>query len=431
MTYEEALDYLHNFMRFGTKLGLQRVGELLERLGSPQKQLRFIHVAGTNGKGSTTCMLSNILTRAGYRTGLYISPYVVDFRERMQIDGEMISKEELTECVGTVREQVQLMADAGRCPTEFEVVTATAMLWYFRRRCEFVCLEVGLGGRFDATNVIEAPLVSVICSIGLDHTAILGDTIEQIAGEKAGIIKRGCPTVCYPCLDPRALAVIQRTALQQDSELAAADLDQLEILDDSLFGRRFSYRGIVVCPSLLGRYQIYNTMTVMETVFQLQKQGIPIPESAVQWGIANTHFPARTEILCRDPLVIVDGAHNPQGIASLAQSLRELGDRPVSLVVGMMADKDHQHSMQVLGPLCRRAFAVTPNNPRSLPARELARELAPYCETQVPDSIEQAVRLAIDFARRDGGAAVLCGSLYLAEDTRRIAKQFLSQNGME
>ena len=239
MTYQETMEYIHSLLRFGSKPGLARIGRLLELLGNPQKNLRFVHIAGTNGKGSTTAMIASVLTTAGYKTGMYTSPFVIDFRERMQIDGEMIGMDALAEQAGRVRQAADRLAETEESATEFEIVTAIALCWFEASGCDIVCLEVGLGGRFDATNIIEPPLVSVITSISLDHTQVLGDNVAQIAYEKCGIIKPLGITVTYPDQDPQALTVIMQRAFEENNTLIRPNLSAAEILSSDLYGTVF------------------------------------------------------------------------------------------------------------------------------------------------------------------------------------------------
>lgn len=417
MTFEETLQYIESLSVFGMKLGLERLSILLKKMGDPQKKLRFIHVAGTNGKGSTAAMVANILRYAGYKTGLYISPYVINIRERMQVDNRLISEQELAECATYVRGIAAEMQAEEESPTQFELETAIAFEWFYRSGCELVCLEVGLGGRFDATNIIDQPLVQVITAIGLDHTAVLGDTIEKIAFEKAGIIKGGV-TVLYPIQEEGVRTVIRRKCEETHCNLIIPSLKKLTILDDDWLHMEFSYDGLVLKTSLPGRFQVYNSITAVEAVRQLVKLGYAISEKNIVYGIEHTVFPARMEVLLQKPLVLLDGAHNPSGARALAETLAQLKGRPITMMIGMLADKDCDETLRVLAPYASRIITVTPPNPRALPAKDLAKKAAPYCRVvQDAEDAVETVRLTLDTMQGEE-ALVICGSLYLASELR-------------
>ncbi len=428
MNYEEAVEYIHAFLRFGMRLGLGRMAKFLSYLGNPQDKLKFIHIAGTNGKGSTTAMTARVLEYAGYKTGMYISPYVIEFRERMQINGEMIPKEKLVEYVERVKVIVDKMKADGECPTEFEVVTAIALCWFADSGCDIVCFEVGLGGRFDATNVISSPLMSVICSISFDHVDILGDTIEKIAEEKCGIIKPGCDVISYPLQDKKALEVIKKYAAQNSSKLIIGDYSAVKVIKDSFFNKVIEYKGFTLTLGLPGEHQTANTVNVMEILLNLRSKGYNIPDEAIINGITDTRFPARLEKLSDKPLVVLDGAHNPSGINALSESIDKLGDIPITLVIGMLSDKDYNSSMKILAPKCKRIFTLTPPSPRALSGDELKAVALKYCNDaeSFGDDIQGAVYAAIEAAMAENGAVIMCGSLYLAEVTRKAALKYFS-----
>lgn len=419
LNYEQALDYIHSHKRFGSKLGLERIGELMRLLGNPQEKLRFVHVAGTNGKGSTSIMTAAILRAAGYRTGLTVSPFVVDFCERVQIDGSVISHEELSEEIT----RIQPFADQVEGLTEFELITAAAFDLFHRKNCEIAVAEVGLGGRFDATNMIPKPLVSVITPIGLDHTQILGDTIEQIAFEKCGIIKPGVPVVTSPAQDIDALPVLLEQCAYRGSTLSQPTLNAAEQVRLSLNGTDFVYQGFSMHVPLLGQYQIANALTAMKAAELAVQQctNQPLSMQAVQEGLAFVRFPARMEIVCRHPLTILDGAHNPQGAKALAESLSLLGKRPITAVMGMLADKNSTDALKLLAPHFRRLICVTPDNPRALDGHELAARADKLgLPASAAHSIEEAWELASAVAASEQGAVVICGSLYLAGQMRNV-----------
>ena len=420
MDYQEALAFIHSIARFGSKPGLRRVSMLLERMDAPQRKLKFIHVAGTNGKGSTCAMLNGILRQAGYRTGLYISPFVLDFRERIQLDGKMISKRDLADCTRVVKAHWDVLDVMGETPTEFEVVVAVAMEYFTRMRCDIVVLEVGMGGRFDATNVIDAPLCSVITAIGMDHMEYLGDTLEKIAAEKCGIIKRGGVTVSYPLQDPEALAVIMEQCALMENRLLIPGAAGVDILEMGIEGSRVRWEEREYCIPLAGKHQIYNTLTVLEAVKAISLSGFSVPYNVVFEGIAATCFPARLEILGREPLVLLDGAHNLQGVKALGAALDLLPQRPVHLVMGVLADKEVDAMLAELLPRCADLLAVEPDNPRGLPAKELAGKARAHCPAEAVPDLREAVRRGLARCER-GEVLLLCGSLYLASQLRPLA----------
>ena len=415
MTYEEALQYIHAVSWKGSQPGLSRITELMRRLGNPQDGMQYIHIVGTNGKGSTAAMLSSVLTAAGYRTGLYVSPYVIDFRERMQVDGEMISRQELAEVTEAVRPFAETMEDL---PTEFELITAVALCWFARRGCRIVVLEAGMGGEFDATNVIAAPEVAVITNVGLDHTEYLGPTVEAIAETKAGIIKPGCDVVSYPNV-PSVLEVLARRCLAQGVSFTVADPGRLTLLERSLAGQRLRFGAMELELPLLGEHQIRNTAVVLTVLEQLRRRGWAISDEAVRSGIASVRWPGRFELLGKNPLFVLDGGHNPQCMEALLQAAEDyLAGRPLTVVTGVLADKDYAGMYDRTAPLADRFFTLTPSNPRALPGEELARWLSRYGKpAQACQSPAQAVELAL--AATPANGAVLCyGSLYLAAELR-------------
>ncbi len=416
MTYPEALAFIHGIARFGSKPGLRRVQLLLERLGNPQDKLRFVHVAGTKGKGSTCAMLSNILKKAGLQTGLYISPFVLDFRERIQINGEMISENDLAEITGLVKLHWDELDRLGETPSEFELVVAVAMVYFLRSACDIVVLEVGMGGRLDATNVIKTPLCSVITSLGLDHTEYLGETIEEISLEKCGIIKPGGVTVSASGQPEAAAKVIEATCSRLDNRLAVCV--EAEVLDMDITGSRIIYGGLELYIPLGGAHQIINAANAVEAVFVLRRAGLDINDEDISGGMSNASFPSRLEVLGRDPLILLDGAHNPMSARALAEALKLLYGRDIHAVVGIMADKDVRAVLSEVLPLCRSLTAVTPENPRAMRASTLAEVAREYLDdVSVAKSMEQALRISLGKSG-SAGAVLIFGSLYLAAEIR-------------
>lgn len=416
-----------------SRLGLERIRELLERLGRPQDRLKFVHVAGTNGKGSICAYLASILSAAGHRAGMFTSPYIERFEERIRVDGAMISPDELRDVTLAVREHAEAMAEeTGDHPTEFELMTAVALEHFARCGCDIVVLEVGLGGRLDSTNVIDAPEACVIARIGLDHTALLGNTLAAIAGEKAGIVKEGSAVVSWP-QEPEAMAVIEHAAAEHGCELRVPDFAQLEEgairwEDGASPFRSFSYKEWAdLRTGILGSYQPQNATVALEVVDVLRGRGWRIPDEAVRAGVAQTRWPGRFEIVegGSSPdgfAIVVDGGHNPQGARALADSLAEVfpGRRSV-FVIGVLEDKDYPRMLEDVLPLGSAFVCVTPDNPRALPAHKLARAIrwtgqdllgcSACVNPVVARDFEDAIRRARELAGPDG---LICafGSLY-------------------
>ena len=412
MTCEEAVAYIENYTWSKSRLGLERTRALLHALGDPQKGLKFIHVAGSNGKGSTCAMLERVLRAAGYRTGLYISPYIQDFCERIQCSGESIPRDRLA----AVTERVAAAADAmDDHPSQFELVTAIGMAYFLEEGVDVVVLEVGMGGALDSTNVIDAPEAAVLTNIGLEHTEYLGDTIAAIAETKAGIVKPGSACVCYDG-DPEATEVIRRLCAERGVPLTMADFMQLAPLESSLDGQRVSYRGAEYDLALLGRHQLCNAAVALETVAVLRSRGWTIGEDAVREGLREVRWPARLEVLGREPLFLLDGGHNPQCAEALAESLRALlPDEKAVFLMGVLADKDYPKIVDTLAPMASEFFCLTPLSDRALPAADLAAFLAERgLSARAFDDVSEGIAAALDA----GGPVVAFGSLYLAGAVR-------------
>ena len=421
MTGREAIEYIENYTWSRTRLGLARTRELLHAIGDPQKQLKFVHVSGSNGKGSTCAMLDSILRAAGYRTGLYTSPYIQDFCERMQVNGQNISGEDLAR----ITEQVRVSADAMEDhPSQFELVTTIAMQHFLEQRCDLVVLEVGMGGELDSTNVIDCPEAAVITNIGLEHTEYLGDTLEKIASAKGGIIKPGCTAVCYDSV-PEVMDTLRQICKERDAEFRIARAEDLNGLSHSLDGQRFAWKEKEYTLPLLGPHQLRNAGTVLETIAALREKGWEIPEAAVHTGLKTVRWPARFEVLWREPLFIVDGGHNPQCAEALCRNLKEyLPGQQFTFLAGILADKDYRQMLDLIAPFAKRFLCVTPDSPRALPAEDLAAEVlqrgTPACACE---SIEAGVREAL----KCGEDTVAFGSLYMAGHVRTVFPKFLKK----
>lgn len=422
MTYEEALAYIHSVNWKGSRLGLSRIRELLEKLGNPQNGLKFVHIAGTNGKGSVSAMTESVLRACGYRTGLFVSPYIKCFTERIQCCGEPIPPQMLADLTAKVKPVADGMKDS---PTEFELVTAIGFLYFKEQKCDVVVLEVGMGGRLDSTNIIQDPLLTVITGISMDHTAILGDTVEKIAAEKAGIIKPGVPII-WGGDAAAARGVIALAAKEKGADFVAVSNTPVMYAESSLSGTTIS-RGEwenVHIP-LLGTYQVKNLATVLEIVSRLRQAGLDLPERRVREGLSAVRWPGRFEKLCDDPLVISDGAHNPEGIAAAVQSIRTyFGSRKVLIVTGMLADKAYGEMVRLLAPVSEEVFTLTPENPRALSAADLAEEFHAQgvCATAF-DSIPAGVCAGLSRARESGLPLISLGSLYMYGDVSDAVKK--------
>ena len=410
MNATEAIEYIHSVCWKGSVPGLGRTQALLEKMGNPEKKLKFVHIAGTNGKGSTAAMTASILRKAGYRTGLYTSPYIYRFHERMQVDGMEITDEELTAVTEYVKPLAQSLKET---PTEFELVCCIAFEYFVRKGCDIVVLEVGMGGAFDATNVIETPEVAVITNIGLDHTEVLGDTLEKIAQTKSGIFKDNGHAVVYRGT-PSVEAVFERVCAERNTALVKADFASLKLKKHSLDGQVFDCgdRKDLVLP-LLGDHQLHNASVVLSVVDTLKQIGWNISEQNIRDGLRDVQWPGRFDIVSRSPLFIIDGGHNPQCIEALVKNIEDyLTNRKVIAITGVLADKDYADMYVPVMPYIHKFVCITPPNPRKLEAMELAKYLREKGADAVgSETIEDGVKLALREAGADG--VILCfGSLY-------------------
>lgn len=429
MNYTEARAYVDSTEKFGIKPGLDRITKMMTYLGNPQDRLKFVHVAGTNGKGSTCTMLSSILTGAGYRTGLFTSPYVIDFRERFMVDGEMISEDEFADILTRVKTVNDLLEKTGCNLTQFELITAVAFLWFVQKECDVVVLECGLGGRLDSTNVIKESLCSVITKISLDHTDILGDTVEKIAGEKAGIIKPGCPVVLAPNQPNEAVSVIVRRCAELGSPLVVSGMDTVSEKAMLPTMTEVYYAGLRLMVPLAGPHQVENAVTAVNVARELNERGLRLSDNKIAAGIAKAKIPARFEIISHEPLVVVDGAHNPDGINALCRSMDALlGGRSIVGIIGMLRDKAYEEALSEIIPRFDMVMTVTPNSPRALSAKELAATAQQFSgegvSVKAMDSLKKAASIALDMAD-EASAVVVCGSLYLASEMLPLMKELI------
>ncbi len=421
MTSEQALQYIHSTPNFARSAGLHRIRGLLERLGNPQRQLRFVHLAGTNGKGSTAAMVAQVLQTAGYRTGLYTSPYLQRFHERIRLNGAEIPDHALSAITEQVRQAVEcLTAEGVESPNEFELVTAIGLCYYAQQRADIVVLEVGLGGRYDATNVIDAPLACGITSISLDHTAVLGDTVEAIAQEKVGIIKGGSICVLAPGQQEAVRSLVRRTCADCSVPLLESSREGIFVLSADREGLHFLRMGRRYRLPLLGAHQRDNLCTALDLIEALRLQGVEIPESAVEEGLAQVRWPGRMELL-HGGTILLDCCHNPDGIAALCRGLDAIFPQvPILTVMGMLRDKDYTTGIGMLARRSRAFFAVSPPSPRALAPEEIAAAAAQNCREVRPCATLQEALAAARQERREGELVVICGSIPLVGAAREL-----------
>jgi len=420
LTYEESLAFLNAPVYSQTRPGLAPVTELMHELGDPQDGLKYVHIAGTNGKGSTASFIERILREAGYRTGLYTSPYLMQFTERMRVCGQEISKDDLARLTTKVKAAVdRIVAGGHTAPTIFEMVTAVAFLYFREQKCDIIVLEVGLGGRLDATNIIRESELSVIAAIDFDHMNFLGDTIEEIAYEKAGIIRKNGIVVSFP-QRAEAEKVLREVSGEMDARLYIAESGPV-LLESNLRGQCFQLAdGREFHISLLGGYQIGNAAVAVMAMDRMAERGWKITPEALSRGLENARWPGRFELMSKNPMVLVDGAHNPNGVEALARGLRAFfPGRKFTFIAGVLADKDYTSMLRVVEPLAARFLTVTPDSERALAASELAADLRAggfeaVSFTSVSDAAETALSEYPD--------EIICafGSLYFIGDIRRV-----------
>lgn len=403
MKYIETLNYIHSLGAFSHEASLKRITAVCQKLGNPQNDFRAIHIAGTNGKGSVSTFVSSALKAAGYKVGTFVSPYIVDFCERIQINGEYISQEDLCRLS-------QRVIDTKIDLTEFEFITAVGFLYFSENNIDIAVLETGLGGRFDATNVIDSPLVSVITKIGLDHTAVLGDTIEQIAKEKCGIIKDN--TVVTTHTQPQAAYDVIKSYSQK---VITPNINDLTNINISVLGNSFTYKNQNYKTNLGGEYQIENALVAIET---LKNCGLTITDDNIKTGLENSFIPARLEVVSQNPLIVIDGAHNPDGANALCEALKD--SENITAIIGVMRDKNYKEVLSKTLPFCKNVICVTPDVPRALPANELSVVAMPYCKNVVvADNLDDALNIAM----RNDNSTFIFGSLYLASQIRPLLKK--------
>lgn len=422
MNYKESMEYIGSLPKFAAHIGLENISRLMEYLGNPQDRLRFVHVAGTNGKGSTVSFISSILMSAGCRVGIYTSPSIQRFSERIKINDEEISAQELARIATAVREASEKLVSGGYdAPSEFEVVCAIAFLWFYEKKCDICVLEVGMGGRLDATNVIRSPLLAVITTISYDHMNYLGNTLSEIAFEKAGIIKEGSDVLLYP-QKPEAEEVFRRVCHERNAVLHMAQMPT-DLVRADLSGQVFMTEAHGELQiSLLGSYQICNAALAADAAAILRGKGFDISRDTIKKGLLNTVWPGRFEVIRREPVMIVDGSHNVEGMQKLAESLEiYFPGKKVRLILGILKDKQYSEMLDIILPHAERIYTVTPPNARALPADELAAEISEKCniQTGICGSVGEACQKALSEAEKHD-IICACGSLYYIGEVRML-----------
>lgn len=432
MNYEQAIEFIHSTYKFGSKLGLQNITKLAELLGNPQNSYKIIHIAGTNGKGSTSNMIHDVLMASGYKAGLFISPYLEEFTERIQVNKQHIDKDSLARITQLVKEKIDIMIKEGyNHPTEFEVVTAIGFKYFQEQNIDFLVLEVGLGGRFDATNVVNNTLVSVITSISYDHMEYLGDTLEKIAFEKAGIIKENSNVVVYPQQD-EILNVIRDVAKSKGTSVYETDKNNIIKLKGNLTGQWFKYLKTDVFNlseakiNFLGEHQLYNVLTALRTLEIIKRDGFNITENNIIEGLKTCRFAGRFEILSEKPVIILDGGHNINGIEYFSKAIKDnFDENRIILFFGMLKDKNPEDVLPYILPLCKEVYTLTPNNPRAMKSTYLSELINKHSDIKaIPlDDYNQIIPVIKNINENDIIAFV--GSLYMIGDVRTLLKKHI------
>lgn len=430
MNYEQAINFIHSTYKFGSKLGLENISRLTELLGNPQNSYKIIHVAGTNGKGSTSNMIHDVLMASGYQVGLFISPYLEEFSERIQINKVHIDKISLARITSMVKEKIDIMLQEGyNHPTEFEVVTAIGLKYFEEQKIDFLVLEVGLGGRFDATNVVKNTLVSIITSISYDHMEYLGNTLEEIAFEKSGIIKENSNVVIYP-QENNIKDVIKQVAKNKNATVYEVDKNNLEKTKGNLTGQWFKYLKTDVFNihelkiNFLGEHQLYNALTALCALEVIKKLGYNITEDSIQNGFSSSRFAGRFEVVSKNPFIILDGGHNINGIEYFSRAVKEyFHDKKIILFYGMLKDKNPESVIDYLIPLSKEIYTLTPNNPRAMSASDLAALINNRSNINATSINDYHNIIDILKGINKDEVVAFVGSLYMIGDIRTILKE--------
>lgn len=413
MIFKECMEYINSYSKSGGRItDLSRAEELMERIGNPERRLKFVHIAGTNGKGSVVEYISNALILSGYKTGQFTSPFVLHYQDRIRINGQEIDEMSLCEICSFVKERT-----ADRPYSQFEITMAIAMLWFEREKCDIVVLEAGIGGLLDCTNVIPSPVLSVITSISLDHTAILGDTVEKIAEQKAGIIKTSSAVVLSHDINIKksVVRIIKNKAKQKNAEFIMVSQLDFRLLPMDSDGQPFIYRRKNYRTAMLGYAQPINAVTAIESCLYLQKNGFEISDENIKKSVETTRINARMQYIAETPPIIVDGGHNVSGIQNLA-SVIEGSSKPVYAVMGMIDSKDYEYGAIIVSRYADKVFTVDEFAPNAVNAVKLAEIASERTESEACRSLSAAVENAIDLADKNNGIVVICGSLYLASE---------------
>lgn len=429
MNYQEALEFIEKSHKFGMRLGLENSYKLLELLGNPQDKLEFVHVAGTNGKGSVCSFISNTLNEQGYNVGLYTSPYLETFTERIRFNGNNILEKDVARIITIMKEKIEQMVEEGFAyPTEFEIETAMAFYYYWEQQADYVVLEVGLGGRYDATNVIKSPLASVIVSISLDHIGVLGDTLGKIAYEKAGIIKKDSIAIVYK-QKQEAEEVIKDVCEEKNTKYIEVDFEHLKIkksdlnlqvFDCEILGEKFNNMEI----KLIGEHQVKNAVSAITAIKVLRDQRkIEISDEAIRRGFLNTKWPGRIEKIKDNPIFIIDGAHNEDGARSLSKALgKYFNGKKMTLLIGMLKDKDVDRVLAILMDKFDKVITTTPDSDRSMSCQELKEKIQRHVsDVTAIENIDDAVKYVLDNAKEDE-VIISAGSLYMIGYVRKLVK---------
>ncbi|MBU5427337.1 bifunctional folylpolyglutamate synthase/dihydrofolate synthase [Tissierella pigra] len=428
MKYQEALKYINDKDKYGSRLGLDSIGKLMSLLGNPQEGLKYIHIGGTNGKGSTSSYMAHCLEAGGYKVGLFTSPYIERFNERIQINGQDIPDDTLGRITGVIKEKANIMVQEGyEHPTTFEIVTAIGFMFFKEEEVDYVVLEVGLGGRYDSTNVISSPLASIITTLDYDHIDVLGDTLDKIAYQKAGIIKENSIVVSYP-QEIEALEVIKKVAEEKNSDFYLCPMENIVVREIDISGCifDFNYENIKLQSlkiSMLGEYQVYNATLALTTLLILrEKKLVNISEEQIRVGLEKTKWPGRLEVMRNNPTFLIDGAHNVQGIQQLKKALSLFKYNKLILGLGILKDKDSSHMVELLAPLADKIIATEVNMPRKLDAEDLAKEISKYNQNVfVEKDIKKAIEKTLELAKEDD-MIVFGGSLYLIGEVRTLIR---------
>lgn len=429
MTYEQALEFIYSRRKFQKSAGHERIARLLELMDNPHKGLRFVHAVGTNGKGSVCTAVSAVLQSAGYITGLFTSPFVTEFGERIRVDGEYIPKSAVASITKMLKEKIILMENEGLYPTVFEVTTALAMCYFRDMNCDAVVLEAGIGGGKDSTSVISAPVVAVITSVSLDHTEVLGETVEEIAEEKCGIIKGSCPVVSYPfesgdlpftAQSEGAADTIKRICLEKGNELFVPDVSRVSLVKSDLSGTELYYDGLHLKSGQSGSFQVANILTAVEVSRALSRQGYLISNENIEQGISSFFIPGRLECVSSEPLVLLDAAHNAGAMLEIAKTVENNSEvRRVVALCAFMKDKDYGKALGILAPCCDKMIFTNVDAVRGEDPAELCRQAKAHCSEAVAEAdIEKAYARAISELRKQD-MLLVCGSFYLVSEIRK------------